>query len=160
MENSTLLWNFPTYVSERICLRTGQGVEVPSQSSLAEDTLYSVQRAQVLPCWAKFSVSICVSVQVYVCIRVYVSVCVHMSVCMCVNAQIFVCVHVYIYIYVCMSLDIYTCVCAYVCIYVYIHICLCVYVCTGMYMCVCDGVPRDVSLSVVTIPSSRALRNN
>lgn len=109
MENSTLLWNFPIYVSERICLRTGQGVKVPSQASLAQD-------ARV-----KFCVSICVSVYVYVCAYVCMynlCVCVHMSVCMRVNAQIFVCVHVYIYIYVCMSVDIYACVCAYVYIYV------------------------------------------
>lgn len=152
MENSSLLWNFPIYVSERICLRTGQGVEchprhhwtktfLQCAACLGFTLLGKVLCEYMCEC---VGVCLCMCVCVYLC--VCTSVCVHKS----------VCVHVYIYIYVCMSVDIYVCVCA----YVYIHICLCVYVFMGMYVCVCDGVPMNVSMFVVTIPSSRPLRNN
>lgn len=151
MENSTLLWNFPIYVSERICLRTGQGVKVPSQASLAQD-------ARV-----KFCVSICVSVYVYVCAYVCMynlCVCAHecMYACECPNICLCACVHIHLCVYECGYLCMCLCICVYICINTYMPVCICVH--EYVHVCVCDGVPMNVSMFVVTIPSSRPLRNN
>lgn len=117
MENSTLLWNFPIYVSERICLRTGQGVECRPSHHWTKTFLQCTACLGFTLLGKVLCEYMCEFVGVCLCMCVCTSMCVHMNVCLCA------CVHIHLCVYECG----YLCMCLCICVYTYMPVCICVH---------------------------------